>query len=91
MLCECFPQSEGGICLAGELAAHRICLQWVLKHGIVANGMANRMRLRVACCDGGKYQGQWEPWAGDHQLPRQGRIIRVTLHREGLFELGLEG
>lgn len=78
MLCEHFPQRGGGLCLAGGLAAHRICQQWILKHGILAIGTPDRKGRENYLSDIHAHKGPGEPWARDHQLPSWGRVIRET-------------
>lgn len=76
-----FSTESGWICLVGGLAAHRICLQEILKHGIMAKGMSDRKTLETGLEWWKKDKKVMEALGRGPQLPGRDcweRMIRET-------------
>lgn len=85
-----FSTKRGWHLLAGGLAAHRICLQRILKHGIMTKEIADRKRLG-SCLEFWK-EVQREMSTLDRGPPTAylGKSDQRNCHMERVFELDLE-
>ena len=75
---------------AGGLAAHGTSLQWILKHGTVANELQTGRDQRVAWSDGGGYKGNGHPGQGTANFLVGGLEFRETFTGRGYLSLILK-